>query len=167
MKLLVIRHAIAEDRDVWAQSGQDEALRPLTKEGIRKMRKNARGLSNLVSSVDLMFVSPLLRAQQTAEIVLRDVSAAETRTANELTPDASPDQFGNLLLGHAAMDTVAAVGHNPQLERLIGWLIGAHRENAVELRKGAVCLLRLDSEPASGQATVLWSLTPGQLRGLA
>jgi phosphohistidine phosphatase SixA len=38
MQLLVIRHAIAEDPAAWAQSGQDEALRPLTKDGSKKMR---------------------------------------------------------------------------------------------------------------------------------
>jgi phosphohistidine phosphatase len=117
--------------------------------------------------VDQLFVSPLVRAQQTAEIVLKHVSATEARTVYELSPDASPELFGNLLLGHAAAETVAVVGHNPQLEKLIGWLIGAHRDNAVELKKGGSCLVRLDSEPASGQAAVLWSLTPGQLRALA
>jgi len=30
MQLLVIRHAIAEDRDVFAASGQSDAERPLT-----------------------------------------------------------------------------------------------------------------------------------------
>src|SRR4051812_28195713 len=133
MKLLVIRHAIAEDRDEWALTGGDEALRPLTKEGTKKMKKAAKGIANLVPFVDLMLVSPLLRAQQTAEIVLKHVSPNETRTSQELLPDATPEQLGNLLLGHADFDTIAAVGHNPHLETLVGWLLGVHRENAVEL----------------------------------
>ncbi len=166
MKLLVIRHAIAEDRDEWAQTGGEEALRPLTKEGTKKMKKASKGLANLVPFCDLMLVSPLLRAQHTAEIVLKEVSATETRTVQELLPDASPEQLGNLLLGHADFDTVAVVGHNPQLETLVGWLLGTGRENAVELKKGGACLLRLDTEPSSGQATLLWLATAGQLRNL-
>lgn len=167
MQLLVIRHAIAEDADAWAQTGQDDGLRPLTKAGTKKMRNVAKGLANLVPWVDLVLVSPLARAQETAEIVLKRVTAAETRTAQELSPDAAPEQFGQLLLAHSQAGIVAAVGHNPQLEKLVGWLVGAHRENAIELKKGGACLLRVDSEPASGQATLLWLLTAGQLRGLA
>jgi phosphohistidine phosphatase len=69
MKLLIIRHAVAEERDAWANTGKSDDERPLTTEGRGKMARNARGLREGVPSVDLVATSPLVRARQTAEIV--------------------------------------------------------------------------------------------------
>ena len=43
MKLLLIRHAIAEEREDFARTGKDDRLRPLTDEGRKKMKQAARG----------------------------------------------------------------------------------------------------------------------------
>jgi pimeloyl-ACP methyl ester carboxylesterase len=53
MQLLVIRHAIAEDRDAFAASGRDDSERPLTESGRDKMRRVARGLRELVPRIDV------------------------------------------------------------------------------------------------------------------
>ena len=50
MRLLFIRHAIAEDRDEWAKSGRPDAERPLTDRGRERMRRAARGLTRLLPS---------------------------------------------------------------------------------------------------------------------
>ena len=69
MNVLVIRHAIAEDRDVFARTEKDDDERPLTDEGRKKMARGAQGLHTLVPKLDLIASSPLVRAQQTAAIV--------------------------------------------------------------------------------------------------
>src|SRR5258708_2037922 len=43
MKLLIIRHAIAEDREDFARTGKDDSLRPITDEGKKKMKQRAGG----------------------------------------------------------------------------------------------------------------------------
>ena len=48
MRLLVVRHAIAEDREAFARSHKDDADRPLTSEGRRKMERAALGLKELL-----------------------------------------------------------------------------------------------------------------------
>ena len=62
MDLLVIRHAIAEDREVFAGTGKDDSLRPLTDRGRERMQEGARGLVRLVDRLDVLATSPLTRA---------------------------------------------------------------------------------------------------------
>ncbi len=65
-ELYLIRHGLAEERgDRWP----DDNKRPLTDEGISRMRKATRGLARLGVTVDVVLSSPLVRARQTAEIV--------------------------------------------------------------------------------------------------
>ncbi|HVL59633.1 MAG TPA: histidine phosphatase family protein, partial [Burkholderiaceae bacterium] len=69
MRLLLIRHAIAEASEAFAASGRPDEERPLTDRGRRRMRANALGLSLLVPSLDLLVSSPYRRAADTAAIV--------------------------------------------------------------------------------------------------
>src|SRR5438034_11639970 len=70
-EIYLIRHGLAEERgDSWP----DDAKRPLTDEGISRMRKSVRGLSRLGVTLDVVLTSPLVRARQTAEIVAAGVS---------------------------------------------------------------------------------------------
>ena len=62
-ELYLVRHGLAEERgDAWP----DDTKRPLTDEGISRMRKAARGLARLGVSVEVVLTSPLVRARQTA-----------------------------------------------------------------------------------------------------
>ena len=70
MKLLLVRHAIAEERD--DKRWPSDADRPLTQRGMRRFRSAAAGLGTLVPEVDRLLTSPFVRAHQTATI-LEDV----------------------------------------------------------------------------------------------
>ena len=91
MRLLVIRHAVAEERDAFAVTGQPDARRPLTDDGRTKMKAGARGLRGIVPRLNVLATSPLLRAAQTAEIVSREYGGIESRTVQELSPERRPD----------------------------------------------------------------------------
>ena len=69
MRLLIVRHAIAEDRETFARTGKKDALRPLTRYGRVQMRQAAKGLRRILPSIDLVGTSPLRRTVQTAEIL--------------------------------------------------------------------------------------------------
>src|SRR5262249_51611671 len=65
-ELYLIRHGIAQERrDAWP----DDAKRPLSAEGMTRMRKSMRGLPRLDLAIDVILTSPLVRTRQTAEIV--------------------------------------------------------------------------------------------------
>jgi len=165
MRLLVIRHAIAGDRDAFAASGQDDSLRPVTAAGAKKMQRAARGLRWLVPSIDLLAASSLTRAAETAEIVRAEYGLDCVVTVSELAPDQRVEEVARWL-ATTSDDVVAIVGHEPQLGRLVGFLTGAGDRTAVELKKGAACLLEVPSGAARGSARLLWAAPPRVLRRL-
>jgi phosphohistidine phosphatase len=166
MQLLVIRHAIAMEREEWAKSGRPDSDRPLTDTGRRRMRKNARGLQRVSPHPDLIATSPWLRAADTALVVAETLGVEQMETIDEMLPDHHPRDLAAWLNGRGDLATVAVVGHEPHLGELVTWLLGGKGSN-VDFKKGGACLLRIDDEVDAGSGILLWHLTPSQLRGLA
>jgi phosphohistidine phosphatase len=164
MQLLVIRHAIAEDRETFAATGEDDARRPLTKRGERKMKDVVAGLRRIVPTIDVLGASSLLRAQQTAEIVARAYGDLPVHTVAALAPESEPKSLVRWLRQHSNDNVVAVVGHEPHLGKLVTWLMTGQLESRVALRKGGACLLDLPARVDDGGATLQWLLTPSQLR---
>ena len=164
MHLLIIRHAVAEDREAFAASGQDDSLRPLTKDGRKKMRTAAHGLTRTVPGVDVLATSPFVRAVETADIVAAAFRRPEIQTVDALTPERTPADFVDWMHTTDGPEVIAAVGHEPHLGRLVSWLVTARKQPWIELKKGGAVLLDLGSAPAPGTARLLWALTPKQLR---
>jgi phosphohistidine phosphatase len=159
MELLVIRHAIAVDRD---ESKISDAERPLTEKGRGRMEEVAAGLSELVPEVDLIATSPLVRARETAAIVARCYDV-KPQIVEQLAAGAP---LGRLLEWLAAQvaSRVAIVGHEPGLSTFASWLISARPESHLILKKGGACLLQVPGKIEPGMATLAWLLTPKQLR---
>ncbi|MGH8609545.1 MAG: histidine phosphatase family protein [Gammaproteobacteria bacterium] len=93
MQVLVVRHAIAEQREEFARTGKDDCQRPLTDDGRRKMRRGAAGLRAVVPAIDVLATSPLLRAVQTAEILAAVYNGRNLVTVKELSPDSEFPPF--------------------------------------------------------------------------
>ena len=167
MELLIVRHAIAEDRETFARTGKDDDLRPLTPEGRKKMEQAAEGLRKVFPELDVLASSPLVRAKETAEIVAKAYGGLDVAIVEDLSPDGDPSAVAHWLRSLRGKRRVAVVGHNPDLGGLIGWFVtGDDDTTIIELKKGAACLLELEGPPAPGEATMLWALTPSQLRQL-
>jgi phosphohistidine phosphatase len=173
MNLLVIRHAIAEDKEAFAASGRSDDQRPLTQAGRSKMRRAAQGLRTICPRIAVLAASPLVRARETAEIVAPALDIARVEIVDALRPERPFDELVAWLhrrVGPNDSDadpTVAVVGHEPHLSGLVTWLMTSATDSRIELKKGGACLLRFERAPAAGGALLRWSLTPSQLRGLA
>jgi phosphohistidine phosphatase len=163
MELLIVRHAHAGSREEFAETGQPDDLRPLTKTGVRDMKDVARGLRQILSTIDSVTTSPLVRARQTAEIVADayDVQIVESDT---LRPDAEAESFVNWARREQKDGVVAIVGHEPHLSGLVAYLIGDAGDARIDLKKGGVCLLEFDGYPERGRGTLRWLLTPSIAR---
>jgi phosphohistidine phosphatase len=164
MKLLIVRHAIAEDKARFAKTGKPDADRPATKDGLRKMARNARGLRALQDEVAFIATSPLTRARQTAQVLARVWPNAGVRDWNELSPEAP---FGSLLARLKATrgdPTVVLVGHEPHLSRFACWLLTGAERSFILLKKGGACALDFPHRVDKRQALLCWALTPRQLR---
>lgn len=166
MKLLIIRHAAAEDKDEWARTGKSDDERPLTADGARDMAKAAKGLRAIISEVDHIATSPLVRARQTADIVASELGAKPIEVTDVLIPDTPLSDFTSWLAHRELDETVAVVGHEPHLGILATWLISSVEEPRIEFKKGAACLIEFDETPASGLGILRWAIPPGQLRRL-
>jgi phosphohistidine phosphatase len=163
MELLIVRHGPAGDKDEWRKTGRPDAERPLTAEGRRKTAAAARGLRGLAGA-DLVLTSPWKRAQQTAALVAAELDAPMEVT-EALLPDREFEELARALRG-AKKKSVAVVGHEPHLSGFATWLlIGGEGRPVLALKKGQAALL--DTDGTAGSATLLWSVAPKGLRGLA
>jgi phosphohistidine phosphatase len=171
MKVLLIRHAIAEDRD--AASGIADDDRALTAEGIQKFKKSMRGIAELVNEPDLILTSPLARARQTCEIV-NDAWSSEnlfnlSMVTENLRPEAAPDLIHSEIferLGDQSDALVAVVGHEPHLSILASWWISGRVAVGLKLKKGGAALIEFDREFAKGSGCLAWLAPPSVLRRL-
>jgi phosphohistidine phosphatase len=174
VQLLIIRHAPAEDRVVFAARGRPDSERPLTERGRSKMRENARAVRALVGRIDAVAASPYARAVQTAEI-LASACAERGRplaveTSTHLEPAGSRQGLLSWLgkLGEdPSVKTVAIVGHEPEVGHIAAWLVTGSATATLPLKKGGACLLDLAMPPVPGQAELRWLLPPALLRELA
>jgi phosphohistidine phosphatase len=168
LELLVVRHAIAEDRETFAARGKPDVERPLTGDGRRRFERAARGLRRIVDPIDVLATSTLSRAIQTGEILAAELKIGRATRLAELAPDAEPRALMPWLRRHASRPCVAIVGHEPHLSLLVEYLLtGTPGRGFVTLKKGGVCLLSLGRRPVAGRAQLGFLLTAGQLRRLA
>ncbi|HTY49068.1 MAG TPA: phosphohistidine phosphatase SixA [Steroidobacteraceae bacterium] len=165
IRLYLIRHAIAHDRD--PARWRDDRQRPLTPEGVEKFRRTAAGLGHLVGTVDRLLTSPLVRARETAG-VLHDVAGWPAPIEHAaLAPGRTVAQVLALLREQLA-DSIALVGHEPWLGRLLAVCVaGPQARLACHFKKGGAACLSFRAQPRPGQATLEWLATPKLLRALA
>ena len=165
MRLYLLRHAEAVPHA--APGFARDADRPLTEHGIKQARGVAAGLQALKIELDLVLVSPYVRAQQTAAQVLEAYSRIEHRELPELRPEETPRAASLALKAFAERRHVLCVGHNPHLSLWLAELITTTGELQVEFKKAAVACVELSHvPPARGAAVLRWMMTPKQLSTL-
>ncbi len=166
MKVLIVRHAKAEEREDFAPSGKPDALRPLTDAGRKQARKAGRALKEILPRIDALATSPLARALDTARLMAKEYKRLEAIELPALAPGGSEKAVLAWLQQHPADATVALVGHEPDLSALVCWLLTGRNGEFIQFKKGGVCLLEFAGAPQVGNAVLEWLLTPGQLRSL-
>jgi phosphohistidine phosphatase len=161
MDLYVIRHAEAVKWD--EDDGHGDAERPLTEAGEGQARALATALQRRGVRLSHVLCSPLLRAQQTAEGMLRQWTgpAPELQTCDGLAPGGRRKRLAKAL-DKLKADAVAVVGHDPDLSEFVGWLLGS-RKLAVELAKAGVALVHCPEGVGKGQGSLAWLVTPDWL----
>lgn len=166
MELYVIRHAISEPLGKHNEFSDEK--RSLTDAGRDRMREAAKGLRTLAIQFDLLLTSPLIRAIQTAEIIASafDVGAKEIQQTASLAPGASAQALIAEIKSHTGVESVALVGHQPDLGLLVSGIIGSAAPS-IQLKKGGVCCVNVTETVPVLRGDLVWLLTPKQLRLLA
>lgn len=155
MRLIVIRHARAKERDPAAWP--DDTLRPLTKGGRRDFARLAARLPRWIQPPDVVLSSAWVRAWDTASILRHETGWPDAVREPTLETEGGPaavEAIIRALSSRRDQGAVALVGHEPVLGQLLSKLLGGA---ALELRKGAVASLEVD--PVAGHG-VLRGLVP-------
>jgi phosphohistidine phosphatase len=163
LELYLIRHGVAEER---GEDWPDDSQRPLTSDGIAKLRKEARGLGAMGEAFDHIVSSPLVRTRQTADVFAELLkNKPSISTADALAPAGTPAAVIQEITKHVRKGRVALVGHEPNLGELAAQLIGARAP--LEFKKGGICRIDFEVLPPKGVGTLRWFLPPRALRALA
>lgn len=159
MELYLIRHGIAEDR----LDELKEEERSLTKEGQQKTQKVAQKLKKLGLYFDVIATSPLVRAHQTASILIAEGLSSHLEECNHLTPNGhiynwvvdwlEPKQYSPLT-------KLALVGHEPNLSSWAEILVSGRTSAGLVLKKAGMIGLKLpETGSPLGRSQMFW-LTP-------
>lgn len=162
MRLLIIRHAIAVPHGT---PGIPDDERPLTPDGEKRFRRAARGLARIAKPPDALLTSPLPRARRTAEIAAKAWGGIAITDTPALAGGGF-EEVTEALAAHSDRETVAIVGHEPQLSALLARLLGTPADDRLTFRKGGAALVDLPG-PLDGGGRLVWYLPPRLLRELA
>lgn len=154
-RLYLVRHGQA----AWISPDEQ---RPLTAQGVSQMHAALDLYVERIVGPLSLWVSPYLRAQQSAKIVLQRLTPAAEVLATEscscLTPDSDPHALLAELQHWSGNGDLMLVGHNPLLTRLLNLLLGTQ---AGRHHLGTSALAALDLPVvAAGCAELRW-LHPG------
>jgi phosphohistidine phosphatase len=160
MEIYLIRHAIAAERGEgdWSR----DAERPLTEDGIRKMKEIAEGLVAAGIEYDRILTSPYVRARETARIVARaledppDVEETSSLASGETSIEGLAAAIGK----KSKAERILLVGHEPDLGLLAGALLGLPVGRAIPFKKGGALRIDVDGVPPRGPGELVWMLPP-------
>jgi phosphohistidine phosphatase len=163
MDLYLLRHGIAIERGT--PGYEDDADRPLTEDGEKKVHRAARGMRALDLNIDLILSSPYLRCRQTTNIVASELQAGDkVRFSGALAPEGTPqDLIEEINREHSACDSLMLVGHEPYLSQFAGVLVSGSWQLGLTMKKGGLCRLTTDTLRYTRCAVLEWLLTPSQL----
>lgn len=161
MIIYFLRHANAGEKR--ANALKDEK-RPLDKDGVLQCRYVGAMLAALDVQVDQLITSPLKRATQTASLVGNDIGFDGKLQINDsLRPEATFEDFRDLLNASAKHEAIMVVGHNPNLTEFISQIVtNGGSKKSVELKKGGIA--RVDYSPK--RSVLNWMITPKLARAL-
>ena len=155
MKIWILRHGQAE-----GLAPSDE-LRALTEEGREEAYLVATQLAD--QPIDAILASPYLRAQQTADIVQKQLQLRwGVATAGWLTPDDDPRRVLDFLAERAEQNLLL-VSHQPLVGQLISLLIDGNRAGHYPMPTAGLACVELDI-PAAGLGLLRLLTSPAELR---
>jgi phosphohistidine phosphatase len=159
MKLYLLRHGIAVDR-IGGEIKSDWE-RPLTKEGQEETKAVALGLRKIGVRTDLIVSSPLIRAKQTAQIIMEVLAKdSEMQISEALAPGGLVSDLYKFLNSFRQKENIFFVGHEPDIGRLAGTLLWTGPELHMPFKKAGICRIDIVDIPPSSPGVLKWFLNP-------
>ncbi len=161
MEIFLMRHGIAED----LQPGEVDADRELTTKGIAKTGRVALSMQEKGWDFDLVISSPLVRACQTAQILLESGLSEVLEIHPPLAPDGLLEDWLQWLASYRLTNPhagrIVLVGHEPNLSQWTEMLVFGQVFDQIHLKKaGVIALQTPDTEDLIGKCELLWLIPP-------
>jgi phosphohistidine phosphatase len=156
-QLWLLRHADAEPHGT-----RPDAERRLTARGELQARVLGAALERMLGEFPRTFVSPKVRAWQTAELAAGQwgpQAAGALAVHAPLAGNFDASQALEALAASVPAERVALVGHEPDLSGVVAALTGAR----IDLKKGGLAVVRL----GAGGAELVLLLRPSELALIA
>jgi phosphohistidine phosphatase len=153
MDLILWRHAEA----VEPVPGDLDLKRALTTRGEKQAARMATWLDRQLPETTKIWVSPAVRAEQTARALGRKFKLSE-----EISPQGSVEQLLELAQWPLGKGCVLLIGHQPTLGQTIAQLIGLSAQECA-MKKGAVWWLRHRQREGEGQTVIVTVQSPDVL----
>ncbi len=164
MHSLLFRHGITESPKTWPG---DEYSRPLTKEGRTKTEQAVEGLKTIGVEPTHIFSSPLIRAQQTADIAKRILEISpEIEITPELVYDQSPMLLFPILQTLPSEAIVICVGHEPHLGQMAALMLFGNHSPSLSFKTADSAFIGFHKTAMIGQGILEWWVPPAQLQSL-
>jgi len=157
MYLYFLRHGDA------LTQGYDDASRPLSPLGEEEVKLATLTLKKLGVSLDAVLSSSLLRAKQTAEIVLRELGIKKFIITEYLVPGTDSRQLISEL-NELGKNSTLLVGHEPYLSSFISLLIGGSQATQIAMKKAGIACVESPVPIKSGNSVLRWLLSPEQMK---
>ncbi len=157
MLVYIVRHAWAGQSD--DPRYPDDTQRPLTDDGRKRFRKVVKHLAKVGIAPHRIATSPLVRCQQTAELLLEGLDAKPSLSLlPSLEPGATCDDIMPWVQHQSDVPEVALVGHAPDVGHLVAAMIG-DGQASVDFPKGAVACIEFADQIAVGQGCLRWLIS--------
>ena len=161
MEIFLMRHGIAED----LEPGEMDADRELTTKGIAKTGRVALSMQEKGWEFALVLSSPLVRARQTAQILLESGLSGALEIHSSLLPEGNLEDWLQWLISYRSTNStterLVLVGHEPNLSQWAEMLVFGQVFDRIHLKKaGVIALQTPDTEDLIGKCELLWLIPP-------
>lgn len=157
MRLYILRHG-----DAVESSFYQDRDRPLSDLGKRQIQAVAHFFHVAKVKPDIILTSPLVRAQQSCDLVRENLGVKDVLTTEYLVSGSSIRDLLKEINSHNAA-TMLLVGHEPQLSGLISVLTGGDEQFRVEMKKASLACLDVPQPAKKGHAVLNWLLSQSVL----
>lgn len=156
-RLYIMRHGNAEPFGY-----QDDASRALTELGYEEVRRTAQAFANTNEDFDAIFVSPFLRAQQTANEFIKILGTATLPTTlDTITPSGKSLDIA-LWLNDLPYESVLLVTHQPFAYQLVDLLADEPLPASFQMQTASLAALEGELF-ATACCQYRWAISPADL----
>ena len=165
LHLYVVRHSEAVDLGEAGVTRDEDRM--LSSDGRKRADVVAQALKALDVHPRVAASSPLPRALETAEVLLKVIAPdVAAQTCDFLKPGAKPQAVLDWLKERKTRSAMI-VGHMPDLDDIVLFCITGKSGKGLHLKKAAVACVRFEEEVAPGGGELDWLLQPDQMKLIA